>query len=180
MRKLNELEGAVLGIIHKRQPCTAYSVRVELKASPSSRWRASAGSIYPLLDRLEGEALIVSQEDADDRRGRKLLSVTAHGRKAFKAWIRDIASPEVISDVYDPLRTRIFFLDALSDKERQQFAEEVLQALLDHVANAKDYLEERPASEDVFGHLGALGGVMNAECRLALIEKVQARINRSR
>ncbi len=59
-RKLSELEGVSLGIVYKRQACTAYRVRSELKEAPSSHWRASAGSVYPLLNRLEANGLLVT------------------------------------------------------------------------------------------------------------------------
>ena len=53
IRVLSELEGVCLGLVRKHEPCTAYRVRQELKAAPSSHWQASAGSVYPLLTRLE-------------------------------------------------------------------------------------------------------------------------------
>ena len=92
-RKLSELEGVSLGIIYKQQPCTAYRVRSELKEAPSSHWRASAGSVYPLLARLEAEGLVVTTSDKNDGRGRKLLKVTAEGRKSLQAWVIAGADP---------------------------------------------------------------------------------------
>lgn len=178
MHKLNELEGAVLGVVQKNQPCTAYSLRKVLKASPSSHWRASAGAIYPLLARLETEALITTNEDKDDRRGRKLLAITPRGKKAFKAWIREITNPDLIADVYDPLRTRIFFLDALTGAEREAFAADVSDALGDYMAVTEQHLAERPAGDDLFEHLGALGGAINAKSRVAFHKKVAAAIKR--
>ena len=178
MRKLNELEGAVIGVIQKNQPCTAYSLRQVLKASPSSHWRASAGAIYPLLARLEEEGLIKTQDDKDDRRGRKLLSMTARGKKAFKSWITAIANPDLIADVYDPLRTRVFFLDALSDAERADFVKDVTTALGDYKTITEQHLSERQASDDLFEHLGALGGAINADARVAFHKKVAAAVKR--
>ena len=178
MRKLNELEGAVIGVIQKNQPCTAYALRTVLKASPSSHWRASAGAIYPLLARLEDEELIIGEEDENDRRGRKLLTITPRGKKAFKAWIREITDPELIADVYDPLRTRVFFLDALSNGEQQRFADDVLGALNRYKKITETHLTDRPASDDLFEHLGALGGAINAESRVTFHKKLQAAIRR--
>ena len=178
MRKLNELEGVCLGVIQKNQPCTAYMLRTVLKASPSSHWRASAGAIYPLIARLEDEELITGEEDENDRRGRKLLSITARGKKAFKAWIREITNPDLIADVYDPLRSRVFFLDALSDGEQQRFADDVLGALNQYQKITETHLADRPASEDLYEHLGALGGAINAQSRVAFHKKLLAAIRR--
>ena len=64
MRELSELEGVCLGLVGKYEPCTPYRVRQELKAAPSSHWHASAGSVYPLLTRLEDKKLLVTSSDA--------------------------------------------------------------------------------------------------------------------
>lgn len=178
MRKLNELEGVCLGVIQKTQPCTAYSLRKVLKASPSSHWRASAGAIYPLLARLEDEELITGEEDEEDQRGRKYLMITARGKKAFKSWIKEITNPDLIADVYDPLRSRVFFLDALSDGEQQRFADDVLGALNQYKKITEEHLADRPASDDLFEHLGALGGAINAESRVVFHKKLLAAIRR--
>ena len=151
-------------------------MRMELGASPSSHWRASAVALYPLLARLEKDGLIRSTKDADDGRGRKLLTITSSGKKALKAWIKEIANPDLISEVFDPLRSRIFFLGALANAEQISFAENVLGALDRHLADTRKHLLERSASEDLFEHLGAMGGVMNAESRIEMLKAVLARI----
>jgi DNA-binding PadR family transcriptional regulator len=172
VRKLNELEGVALGMIHKSGPCTPYALRMELRASPSSRWRASAGAIYPLLARLESEGLIRASEDGDDGRGRKLLTITPAGKRALKRWIKEIASPDLISEAIDPLRTRIFFLDALPEDERIRFAENTLIALGDYLTHTQKHLAEKTASDGLFEHLGALGAVMSTENRIDLLKQV--------
>jgi PadR family transcriptional regulator len=54
-RALTELESCVLGVVWQRGPCTAYTVRRE-------HWSSSAGSIYPVLARLESLGLIDGEE----------------------------------------------------------------------------------------------------------------------
>ena len=78
-RLLSELEGVCLGIIRKHESCTAYRVRLELKEAPSSHWRASAGSVYPLLARIEEEGFIETTSDKQDGRGRKYMTVSTMG-----------------------------------------------------------------------------------------------------
>lgn len=151
---------------------------MELKASPSSHWRASAGAIYPLLARLENDGLIKSTRDADDGRGRKLLTIMPPGKKALKAWIKEIVSPDLISEVFDPLRSRIFFLGALAKTDQIGFAEAVLGALDQYLAVTQEYLLETSASDDLFKHLGAIGGVMNAESRIDLLKAVLTQISK--
>ncbi|NNF60585.1 MAG: PadR family transcriptional regulator [Gammaproteobacteria bacterium] len=176
MRKLSELEGVALGIILKSQPCTAYSLRMELKASPSSHWRASAGAIYPLLARLEEEGFIESTADSTDGRGRRPLSITRNGKKVLKAWIKEIEKPELLASIFDPLRSRVFLLGALAPRERIALAESVLESLGLHLQTSRDYLQQHPASDDFFEHLGAMGGVMNAESRIEFLQTVLTQI----
>ncbi|MBT8110195.1 MAG: PadR family transcriptional regulator [Gammaproteobacteria bacterium] len=178
MRKLGELEGVALGIVLKRQPCTAYAVRIELKASPSSHWRASAGAIYPLLSRLEHEGLIQATNDNSDGRGRRHLSITREGKKALKAWIKAIANPDRLSEIFDPLRSRMFFLGALGHQEQIALAESVLEALDLNLENSQQYVRQNPASGDFFEHLGAIGGVMNAESRIKFLREALTQIRR--
>ena len=166
MRELNELEGVAVGIIGENAPCTAYTVRMALKSSPSSHWRASAGAIYPLLERLETEGLIRSVIDENDGRGRKLLHVTRDGQAALSAWIKDIGRPDLISNVFDPIRSRIFFLDTLPLAEQIRFASTTLTALEGVLAEARSFADVRPANINLSAHLGAVSGVISAQSRI--------------
>ena len=49
---LTELEGAVLSVLARRQPLSAYGIRKEFEAAVTRSWSASAGSVYPLVKRL--------------------------------------------------------------------------------------------------------------------------------
>lgn len=170
VRTLSELEGVAIGIVSKQEPCTAYSIRMELQQSPSSHWRGSAGSIYPLLKRLESEGYIKSSNDVADGRGRKLLSVTKSGRKALKQWVQDLKGSNLISEVFDPVRSRVFFLDSLTHQEQLDFAKETLTALEAYLVTTRAHLDKRPASSDLVEHMGALGGYLNAESRVAWLK----------
>jgi len=171
---LKELEGLALGIVFKSGPCTAYTVRQLLKNSPSSHWRGSAGSIYPLLERLEALALIEAREDPHDGRARRLLSVTKEGRKALKAWVKGGAEPDIIAQVFDPVRTRVFFMDALTPKERARVAANMLTALESFLMLSRDQIDGRRNELSPLGRLGALGAVMTNEARVAFMKEVVA------
>ena len=55
-----------------------YELIQELEAQSSGRWRPSAGSIYPTLQQLSDEGLVIG-EDVD---GRRVYTLTDEGRKA--------------------------------------------------------------------------------------------------
>lgn len=178
-RKLSELEGVSLGIIYKQQPCTAYRVRSELKEAPSSSWRASAGSVYPLLNRLETEGLVVTTTDMNDGRGRKLLKVTAEGRKSLKAWVVAGADRDLVSAVTDPIRSRTFFLDVLSAAKRAEYLDQLITLTESYLSETKDRLEQGKESGDLYDYLGSLGAMKVTEARLDWLCDVRERMSKS-
>lgn len=173
---LSELEGVVLGIMQRMQPCTAYTIRMELQASPSSYWSASAGAIYPLLRRLERSGLVSGQADPGDRRGRRLLRLTPAGRDLHRDWMLSGTSIEVASAISDTVRSRTFFLGSLAEDDRLQFVTESVQTLEAFLHVAKRDLDERAESEDPWSRLAALGAVYQAEARLAWMREVRRQV----
>ena len=178
MRALSELEGVSLGIVNKYQPCTTYKVRRELKQSPSTHWQASAGSLYPLLTRLEKEGLVKTQADGDDGRRRKLLRVTAYGRTSLLQWIAAGTNEALIAAVSDPLRSRIFFLDVLNAAKRTEYLERLIKGIEDYVTQTKNHLEEKSKADDLYDYLGSLGAVKVVEARLDWLKIVRRRLSR--
>jgi DNA-binding PadR family transcriptional regulator len=115
-----ELEGCVLGIVWERGPCTAYVIRTVFLESLSPYWSGSAGSIYPLVARLEARGLVAARVEPRGGRSRKELSITPEGLGALHAWLRPL--PEWTGPVpVDPVRTRMFFLGALPPEEQEAF-----------------------------------------------------------
>ena len=126
-RELTELEGATLGVITRDGPCTSYAVKELFRASPSEFWTGSAGAIYPLMRRLEQRGLVSSKTTATGRRGSRTYRLTAQGRKAFQAWLTDADRAAAMG--FDPLRTRVLFLDLLDADARTKFRSSVRAAL---------------------------------------------------
>jgi DNA-binding PadR family transcriptional regulator len=177
LRKLSELEGVCLGLVVKFQHCTAYQVRRALKESPSTHWQASAGSVYPLLKRFEGAGLVTATIDHDDGRGRKLLRATAVGRQALKKWIISGTQPELVSAIMDPARSRMFFLDVLSPKQRIGYISELIGKMEQHLEDTRLRLALTPESKDQFGHFGALAAVRMTQTRLDWLKHVKDRLS---
>ena len=167
---LSELEGVALGIVQKRQRCTAYAVRRELKQSPSTHWRASAGAIYPLLERLEKAGLLASTKDSVDGRKRRYLEVSGDGKKALRAWILHGLDPEVVASVFDPIRSRAFFMDVLSRPQRQKFVEGSIRALERYLETTRAHLAE--GERGSVEYMANLGAVYDAEARVRWMKKV--------
>ena len=115
---LTELEGAALGLVWLRGPTTAYGLRKMIAASPTPQWSASAGTVYPLVEKLSRNGLI-SLSRMEDRRGTRQLGITLKGKQAFKKWMLDL-SPAVIGVPPDPVRTRVRLLGLLARSEGKE------------------------------------------------------------
>jgi len=121
---LSDLELVALGIVWKRQPCTAYAVAREFVTSPSSHWSGSAGAIYPAVKRLASGGYLRSTEASRGRRARRAYSLTPKGARAVRRWLTPPLPPEATRITYDPIRTRVYFLAILTPAERRAFLDE--------------------------------------------------------
>ncbi len=123
MLELTDLEGAALADVCRNGPCTSYAIAKNFAESPSEFWTGSAGSVYPLIKRLETRGFLRAAGKADGERARTDYNITANGRAALKHWLLDAQRAADIG--FDPLRTRAVYLDLVSASERAKFFEEV-------------------------------------------------------
>src|SRR6202043_3567062 len=84
---LSEIEACVLGLISADGPSTPYAIRKVFLQSPSPQWSGSAGTIYPLIERLLQRKLIRSKLCLTGKRGGQRISVTASGSRVLKQWL---------------------------------------------------------------------------------------------
>ena len=59
--QLSEIEACVLALVSEDGPATPYAIRKIFLDSPSPQWSGSAGTIYPLIERLSRRKLIHSK-----------------------------------------------------------------------------------------------------------------------
>ena len=133
--------------------------------------------MYPLLKRLEKEGLVATKEDKSDGRGRKLLTVTAKGRSSIKDWVVSGADDEIISSVTDPVRSRMFFLGALSATEQGDYINKLIVLMEAHLSHGKTHLDGETETGDLYDYLGSMGAVKLAEARLEWLKMVRKRLS---
>jgi DNA-binding PadR family transcriptional regulator len=113
------LEHIVLGTVYD-EPHTGYEIKREIEDSIGIIYRASFGSLYPLLKRLSDRKLIKETgSDQTDAGGRikKYYQITAAGKKYFHEWL---AEPMVFPDTLENQLGKIFFFGKLTKQERKQ------------------------------------------------------------
>src|SRR5260370_16608425 len=132
--KLSEIEGCVLGLLAVDGPATPYAIRKVFLESPNPQWSGSAGTTYPLIERLLRRKLIRSKVCLTGKRRGHRISITSSGSWALKQWL-SVPIPEwVAGGPPDPLRTRIRFLGAFGNKRRLQFLQDAFHHTQAHLA----------------------------------------------
>lgn len=121
--KLTDLEGAALAEFARMGPTTSYAVAASFRASPSEFWSGSAGAVYPLTKRLFERGLLSGALSAQGRRGRTDYVVTDAGKAALMDWLLDGGRAAGMG--FDPLRSRLIYLDMVSASEREALLAQV-------------------------------------------------------
>src|ERR1700730_7616383 len=130
---LSEIEACVLVLISADGPSTPYAIRKVFWESPNPQWSGSAGTIYPLIERLLRRKLIRSKVCLTGKRRGHRISVTSSGSWALKQWL-SVPIPEWVAGVPpDPLRTRVRFLGSVSYTQQRAFLQGAHQRARAHL-----------------------------------------------
>lgn len=172
---LTELENCTLAVVRQLQPCSTYQVRRAFARTPTAAWSNSAGTIYPVIDRLLQLKLIMAKLRPGDARARRDLSVTRKGEAAIRRWIVELDAGTA-APTPDPIRTRLHFLQLLkSAGERTAFLAYAEELTLRAIGETRAFLKlERQNSE--FDYLASVGGLYGLEARLKWLRMVRRQL----
>ena len=148
------LEHIVLGIVYDK-PHTGYEIKKEIEETIGIIYRASYGSLYPLLKRLSEKKLIKevdSNNSADMTRVKRYYQITASGKKYFHSWLIE---PMVFPDTIDNQLGKIFFFSKLTKAERtKQFKlyEESISQFRTKLSEMHESCMKKPVTEHDYYH----------------------------
>lgn len=169
---LTELEGAILGIVASRQPCSAYVVRQRFEKSPTWGWSSSKGAIYPAVRRMivRGLLTVIPLNRGEQRSDQ--LELSDSGQRALASWVLTYTESMGGAPI-DPLRTRVSYLAALTIDERTEFLDrterDVRRAL-----NAATQSHPDPKARDSWAlEASRLGVRMQIEAKLAWLQAIR-------
>ncbi|MCI9413914.1 MAG: PadR family transcriptional regulator [Clostridiales bacterium] len=108
------LEFIVMGMVYE-QELTGYDIKKMIEKGVGVFYRASYGSLYPLLGRLTGKGLLTMREQPQGGRARKLYRATEQGRQAFMSWL---STPVEVADGRDTQLVKVYFFDRLPRMQR--------------------------------------------------------------
>ena len=176
--KLSEIEGCVLGLLAVDGPATPYAIRKVFLESPNPQWSGSAGTIYPLIERLLRRRLIRSKVCLTGKRRGHRISVSPFGSCALEQWL-SVPIPEWVAGVPpDPLRTRIRFLGAIGNKLRLQFLQDAFHRTQAHLAAIEADCARR-RTRGKFEYLIARGALLSMRSRCAFLQELSEALGTS-
>jgi DNA-binding PadR family transcriptional regulator len=86
-------------------PASAYDIKKTMAVSVSYFWNAAHSQVYQQASRLLRDGYI-KEKDAPGGRRKRILSLTAKGRKAVNEWLR---SPASFPELRDEALAKLFF-----------------------------------------------------------------------
>jgi DNA-binding PadR family transcriptional regulator len=173
MERLSELEGVVLGMLWSMGPKTAYSIRQIFLKSPSPHWATSAGTIYPLMKRLQHGGYIRSERHATGRREGLMYTLTPAGLKALRRWIGPQPPPIATAVPVDALRLRLRFMGALNERDQETLIKTARRELTDSLKKLEIDGAEHRRDGDPFLQLAYRGAITTTRTRLALLKEAE-------
>jgi DNA-binding PadR family transcriptional regulator len=174
--QLSEIEACVLAFVSADGPATPYAIRKVFLDSPSPQWSGSAGTIYPLIERLLRRKLIRSKLCLTGKRRGHQISATRAGSRALGLWL-SLPIPEWVAGVPpDPLRTRVRFLGVISRNHRTAFLQNAHQRTQAHLRAVEADCERKRAKRG-FQYLMARGALLSMQSRCTFLQEVAETLN---
>ncbi|WP_167958578.1 PadR family transcriptional regulator [Anaerosporobacter faecicola] len=109
------LEFIVLGIINY-EDMTGYDIKKFIDQGIGVFYKASFGSLYPILRRLTEKKLVTMYEGAKGERVKNYYQITKEGRNAFMEWL---VTPIQVDDGKGTQLVKIYFYDLLDSDTRR-------------------------------------------------------------
>ncbi len=157
-QSLTELECCVLGVVWRDGPCTAYDIRKSFEQSATTSWRASTGSIYPLIRKLEKKGLVTVYAVIGSKRQSKLIRITKEGLSKVEEWVS--VSPDWLGEsVADPIRTRFQFLETIAKPKRKAVLDEWITrtcSAIDCIETEIQNFDKAADQVEILSHRGVL------------------------
>lgn len=117
MAKANKSRYAILGILAASPKSSGYDIQSNMKESTDFFWKETFSSIYPVLDALEKENLIIEVEGTTSGRKRKAYSITKKGFVVLQNWLMEDVE---IEQPRNELSLKVFFGQFISPESSIQ------------------------------------------------------------
>jgi DNA-binding PadR family transcriptional regulator len=100
-----DIKFPILGFLMESE-MTGYDIKRNFRHPIGFLYRASDGSLYPALRKLEHDGMVTMRTERHGQRMRKVYAITPQGRERFLCTLREPAQPIF---VYDEAQMKIYF-----------------------------------------------------------------------
>lgn len=147
------LDYIVLGIVSE-QAMTGYDIQKCIENGIGMFYKASYGSIYPILSKLLKKEFVTCIDEVQGKRVKKNYKITAAGKEEFLNWLtqEDRGSMEVFM-------AKVFFLDQLPMQlasEKINRYEDTLNAYCEKLKHKNKEFEQLPNRDTYYYKLSTL------------------------
>jgi DNA-binding PadR family transcriptional regulator len=138
------LEFIILGTLYTNT-LTGYDIRRCIEDGIGMFYKASYGSIYPILSKLLEKGYVVYVDGMQGKRLKKEYSITEQGKKAFIEWLKE---DEDSNNDIESFMAKVFFFDKLPRSLAYKKMNEYEEKLLDYKNNLIKKKEKYEAFEN--------------------------------
>lgn len=104
-------------------PLSGYDLQKQFQVSVGHLWHAPDSQIYPELRKMEGEGLVLGEDQPRGERGiRRVYHLTEEGDRAYMRWMEE--EPLAYSRVREPANLKAAYLEAASPAAARAFLDE--------------------------------------------------------
>ena len=86
MANEKKIDCVILGLL-SHEELTGYEIKKRMDTTLKYFWSASYGSIYPALSDLVNRGLATKREDSENKRNKRIYTITDEGRSYLKKWL---------------------------------------------------------------------------------------------
>ncbi len=168
MNARDELRGPILGLLWQRGPCGFAEVVDGFEKSPGRSWHGLEPELRSTLERLLAEDLV--HADAGGEAGATTYMLTPAGVGLLRRWLSPPLPEGTGTISFDPIRTRVVFLEALSPADRLAFVAEAEQAVEKELRRFEERIDP---SGYLFSFFAMRGAIRELSARLDWLHEIR-------
>src|SRR3990167_9974738 len=160
MAKSAKSQFAVLGMLAILKKCSGYDLKKHMESSTQYFWKETFSSIYPILENLEKQKLIVKIDvRAKNDRKRNVYGLTPQGTSVLEEWL--LKTPDDIQ-VRNELLLKLFFGELVSTKVSIEHLEDYKKGLSNKLSSFREIenkLRDANSSESLYSLIALDHGI---------------------
>lgn len=131
------IEYIILGLLYAKAR-SGYEIKKIIEENISMFYRASNGSIYPALRKLENKGWIKMMLDLSDPREKKIYEMTQEGEVIFKEWL---IQPIQYTTSGAQECVKVFFYDFLEEAKRMELLVRLEESIKETLVEFEQFKE---------------------------------------